>query len=1302
MFHASTSPVNLLWIFVCAFLVMLMQAGFCLLETGFARAKNGINVAIKNLVDFLISSLVFWAFGFGLMFGTSQDGLIGTSRFFPGAECGTTLLAMLFFQLMFCSTATTIISGAVAERIRFRAYMLTALVVSAVAYPVFGHWAWGGTIDGQATGWLGRLGFLDFAGSTVVHSLGAWISLALCRVIGPRIGRFDRTKPPMSGHDLPMSTIGAMLLWFSWFGFNGGSTLGMTDAVPLVLLNTNLAAAAGGLAALGAAWRFQGRPDVGQVINGVIGGLVAVTASCNVISPLSAVAIGLAAGILVVRGTLWLERRKIDDVVGAIPVHGFCGVWGTLAVALFGDPAMFPHGHSRYDQFLVQAAGAGTCFLWAMGIGYLVLGAFHKIRSFRVSATAEIQGLNVSEHGASTELLELLTNMDRDRREGDFGKPVYVEPHTEVGQIATEYNRVIRRAHDELEAREKAAEALRRAEEKYRGIFENAVEGMFQTSRDGRYLSANPALAHIYGYTAPEELMQSLSDIGTQLYVEPRRRDDFRQEIERDGIVVNFESQVYRRDGSVIWISENARAIRDKDGNVQSYEGTVIDITDRREAVAMQAQVEAAEAASRAKSEFLANMSHEIRTPLNGVMGMLELLGTTTLDERQERFVHLARSSSEALLALINQILDFSKIEAGKLELEHVEFDLHPLIEDLSEVLGHRAAKKGIELACCIHVDVPNTVGGDPERLRQVVVNLANNAVKFTESGRVEIDVAFDSASDWRPHVVFEVRDTGIGVPANRRDRLFQPFSQVDASTTRKYGGTGLGLSICKQLVEIMGGTIEYAERIGGGSIFRFRLPLEVRQAAKPIVRRLPQELCSLRVLAVDDVDVNRELLDEHCRGWGLTLDTAHDAESALEMVHLAAKAGAPYRLVMLDRNLPDMDGLELATRIHDDAAHADARLLLLTSLSESPHRDELQRWGIDDVLYKPLRQSYLFDALMNLAAAAAASDAPSAPKQTIGEPRTQVRGSTPAAVNPQTRRLTPTARPAPFQQPATRGATILVADDNEVNRMVTEEILRSAGYAAHLVTNGREAVDAAATGRFDLILMDCQMPVLDGFSAVGELRHREAMGELFQARGPMPIIALTANAVRGDREKCLAAGMNGYVSKPIDRSALLAEIERFVGTQTPAETVVIKPAAAADLVPTPDDDGGSTALPEARDAAAIEADVFQIDELLHRCQGDHDFAGRVLDKFRKRLPQEVGELRQAFAARDVERVRSVAHQLKGCAGNVGAVAVHRDAAAIEVAVVDGIETCDVTALERDAVACLNTLDRLLKEFNRS
>ncbi|MGC3967924.1 MAG: response regulator [Pirellulales bacterium] len=1075
-----------------------------------------------------------------------------------------------------------------------------------------------------------------------------------------------------------MSTVGALLLWFSWFGFNGGSALALTESVPLVMLNTTLAAAAGGLAALIPSWRQERRADVGHVINGVIGGLVAVTAGCNILAPWAAVVIGGVAGVLSVAGTYWLEHRRIDDVVGAIPVHGMCGIWGTLAVALFGDPMMFPHHATRMTQFGVQFLGVSACGIWSFGMAWFVLCPILRRVGFRVSREAELHGLNVSEHGASTELHELLVNMDRHYRAGDFRTPVPVEPHTEVGQIAAEYNRVIRRASSEIRAREEAAAAARTAEEKYRSIFENAVEGMFQTTPDGRYLSANPALARIYGYQTPDELMKSLDQIDVQLYVEAGRRDDFRTMVERDGMVRDFESAVRCRDGSIIWISENARAIRDARGNVICYEGTVVDVTSKRQASLLQAEKDAAETANRTKSEFLANMSHEIRTPLNGVMGMLELLGTTQLDSKQKRFVHLAQSSSDALLGLINQLLDFSKIEAGKVELERIEFRLHPMIEDLAEVFAHKAQKKGVELACRIRHNVPDVVLGDPERVRQVLVNLTNNAIKFTDLGEVRIEVSCEGDQDAAKLVRFAVFDSGIGVPADRRDRLFQPFTQVDASTTRKYGGTGLGLSICKQLVEAMGGSIEYVERPEGGSIFQFTLPLEPTEQSAPASRLLPHGLRKIRVLAVDDVEANRELLVENFARWGVEIDTADDGLAALEKAKLAAAAGNPYGLLVLDRRLPDLDGLDLAERLHTDSAYADSRILLLTSLSDSPDSTELKRLGISNVMSKPIRQSQLFDAVV---AAARQRETRSIAGTVAATAETAVREH---------------SQPAPSGTP---GRRILVAEDNDVNQLVTEEILRSAGYECRIVDNGRAALEALDQETFALVLMDCQMPEMDGFTAVGELRKREAAGRRYAA-GPLPVVALTANAVRGDRELCINAGMTDYTTKPIDRLKLLEIVARLMPAAEPTAPIAAEPAMATKA--------GETIDLDSADEATVDqwlADAFRVDDLLSRCQGDKAFATRLLEKFRNRLPGDLAAISEAAASGDREALRSRAHQLKGCAKNLGAEKLGLHVGVIEAEATSGAELTLNTAVERlhgEVEDCLNRVDLLIQEFQQA
>ncbi len=452
-----TDVLDIVWILWCACLVFLMQAGFLCLETGLVRAKNSINVAIKNITDLCLAGFIFWLLGYGLMFGETAGGWIGTADFLfaAGPSQSPWMVSFFVYQAMFCSTSATIVSGAVAERMRFFAYAAMAMVMVALIYPVAGHWAWGGLSRQAAEGWLAHLGFIDFAGSTVVHSVGGWVSLAAVLRLGPRIGRFDQEGgKALQGSNLPMATLGVLLLWLGWFGFNGGSTLALNDQVPLILLNTFLAALAGGLAAMVYSYAVRGLLVVFEPLNGVIGGLVGITASCHLQTPLLAVVIGAVAGLLVSLGTTWLARLRIDDAVGAIPAHLFAGIWGTLAVALFAPATAFAVTGGRLAQLGVQLLGIVVVGVYAFAISFTALWLLGRYYRLRVDEKAERLGLNVAEHGASTEILELLVEMDQQRRHGDFSRQVFAEPHTEVGQIARQYNHVLQRVNEEIHKRE--------------------------------------------------------------------------------------------------------------------------------------------------------------------------------------------------------------------------------------------------------------------------------------------------------------------------------------------------------------------------------------------------------------------------------------------------------------------------------------------------------------------------------------------------------------------------------------------------------------------------------------------------------------------------------------------------------------------------------------------------------------------------------------------------------------------------------------------------------------------------------
>lgn len=457
--------IDILWLVLCAILVMLMQAGFTCLESGLVRAKNSIHVAGKNVVDLCIASLLFWLFGFGLMFGTSQLGLFGSTMYMFGDTGSAWLYAFFLFQMAFCAIATTIVSGAVAERIRFTGYVLCSCILSGLIYPIAGHWAWGGTLPNTNIGWLASLGFIDFAGSTVVHSVGGWMALAALIIVGPRIGRFGRQGHEIEGSDLPKATLGLMLLWVGWFGFIGGSLPKFSGEIPLVIVNTVLAGAMGGLTALALAWHYYGRPNVFRTISCVIAGLVSISASAHMITPYAAIIIGMIGAIICYFGTEWLLRLEIDDVINAVPAHLMAGIWGTLAVALFAPIESFGTGYTRLEQFGVQAIGVLAIGAYAFGVGYILLSIIDRYFALRVDPESERIGLNVAEHGANTSIYKLLQEMERQRQDGDFSRPVDIEPETEAGTIAMQYNMVLEKFNSETQRREKAVREMRQAKE---------------------------------------------------------------------------------------------------------------------------------------------------------------------------------------------------------------------------------------------------------------------------------------------------------------------------------------------------------------------------------------------------------------------------------------------------------------------------------------------------------------------------------------------------------------------------------------------------------------------------------------------------------------------------------------------------------------------------------------------------------------------------------------------------------------------------------------------------------------------
>jgi PAS domain S-box-containing protein len=838
----------------------------------------------------------------------------------------------------------------------------------------------------------------------------------------------------------------------------------------------------------------------------------------------------------------------------------------------------------------------------------------------------------------------------------------------------------------DLSERRRAEQALDQERHLLHTLMDHLPDNIYFKDAASRFLRINRALAERFGLKDPAEAVGK-TDFDYFTGEHARRAFADEQAIVRTGEpVIGLEEKETWPDGHETWASTTKMPLRDRGGAICGTFGISRDITDRKRAqVELQRAKEAAEAASRAKSEFLANVSHEIRTPMNGILGMTELALDTDLTEEQRDYLETVKSSADALLAVINDILDFSKIEAGMLDLERTDFPLRDSLGDTLKTLAQRAHHKGLELACHIAPEVPDPLVGDPHRLRQIVVNLVGNALKFTEQGEVVVEVSkIESTDDTDKSALsvssvssvdsmpprstvclhFEVHDTGIGIPADKQQVIFHAFEQVDSSTTRRYGGTGLGLAIASRLVGMMGGRMWVESELGRGSTFHFNVRFDVRQGpAAPQLPRPPRDLQGLPILVVDDNATNRRILEEMLGNWHLAPTAVASAAAAWALLQRAQDDGDPFALVVLDGHMPDVDGFTLAGRIKGTAELADTALLMLTSAGQPGDISRCRDLGIAAYLTKPVKQSDLFNCLVNILGATLRRTEP-----------------------PET----PAAEPAPA-----RPLRVLLAEDNAVNQKLAVRLLEKRGHQVVVAGNGREALAAIfgeGTGvggqgsgvreeslltpdpcpltpvPFDVVLMDVQMPEMGGFEATAVIRQRERT-----SGGHLPVIAMTAHAMKGDRERCLEAGMDGYVAKPVQARALYQAIEGLV------------PAS-------PDAPGAGE--------AEVAGPAVNWSAALERVGGDGPLLRELVQMFQEEGPKLLAQLRLAVDRRDAAEVRRLAHTLKGSLTQFGAQPASAAARHLEMLGRDGNLTTAGEAYGRLAQA-LQRLQPMFADFAR-